>query len=512
MKKHLLALAALAFATPVLAQVPSFPQTLPANTVVGRLGIGPGPSQAIPFAVLTSNLFGSLCTTAGAFPIYNATAAAWRCSTVGGAGSQAALVGTSSFFHALVPPVSGVTAAQLDTLVLDTTGSPVTTSAVVSRQSNVVTSGSGNLVNGTHGVGHKGSFTHNGSGTIPSGVGHEGAFANIAAGTVTTGIGVLGYFEGNTVGSTVTDYFAFKSLSSQLNAGTINRWVDYFSEDMGTGGSGTITARYSLLNEDPSKIIETVGLVRAARNGIAATSTDGLILQNTTAAAAGVQQWSPRTHWSGRGWKTNATAASQTVDFIAEVIPVQAAVNPDVTWRLSSQTNGLGYVSLFEIQSATAGAAMTAFFNGTSQAQFQIAVAGSAKGIHFADATQYIMGSFPSIPTLLYTNNTERLRIMAASNHLAPAGTAPALTSCGGGSPTIVGTDVAGTVTMGTTATGCVITFNVAYAAEPHCVVSWIATPLASQSYATSASAITLTQTSTSGNVVKYICMARQNG
>lgn len=91
-------------------------------------------------------------------------------------------------------------------------------------------------------------------------------------------------------------------------------------------------------------------------------------------------------------------------------------------------------------------------------------------------------------------------------------GTAPALTSCGI-SPAITGTDVAGTVTMGTgTPTGCVITFNVAYATAPHCVVVWIATPLASQSYATSASAITLTQTATSLNVVKYFCAAQPGG
>lgn len=34
-------------------------QTLPPNTVIGRLGIGPGPAQSIPFAVLSSNLVGS---------------------------------------------------------------------------------------------------------------------------------------------------------------------------------------------------------------------------------------------------------------------------------------------------------------------------------------------------------------------------------------------------------------------------------------------------------------------
>lgn len=90
--------------------------------------------------------------------------------------------------------------------------------------------------------------------------------------------------------------------------------------------------------------------------------------------------------------------------------------------------------------------------------------------------------------------------------------TAPALTSCGT-SPAITGTDLAGIVTMGTaTPTGCVITFNTPYVTAPVCVVAWIATPLASQSYATSATAITLTQTATSSNKVQYVCMAQSGG
>lgn len=89
--------------------------------------------------------------------------------------------------------------------------------------------------------------------------------------------------------------------------------------------------------------------------------------------------------------------------------------------------------------------------------------------------------------------------------------TAPALTSCGT-TPAITGTDTAGIVTMGTTATGCVITFTTAYTAVPYCVVTWIATPLASQSYVTSATAITTTQTSTSNNKLQYICLAQNGG
>lgn len=98
-------------------------------------------------------------------------------------------------------------------------------------------------------------------------------------------------------------------------------------------------------------------------------------------------------------------------------------------------------------------------------------------------------------------------------DHLATAqATAPALTSCGT-SPSIVGTDTAGEVTLGTgTPTGCTITFNVAYVAAPYCVVTWQATPLASQSYTISNTAITLTQTATSSDKVDYICIGRRGG
>lgn len=91
--------------------------------------------------------------------------------------------------------------------------------------------------------------------------------------------------------------------------------------------------------------------------------------------------------------------------------------------------------------------------------------------------------------------------------------TAPALTSCGT-SPVIVGTDTAGEVTMGTgNPTGCVITFNVAYTTKPSsCVVQWEATPLASQSYSWTNTAITLVQTATSSNKAAYICMGASGG
>lgn len=88
----------------------------------------------------------------------------------------------------------------------------------------------------------------------------------------------------------------------------------------------------------------------------------------------------------------------------------------------------------------------------------------------------------------------------------------PTLTSCGT-SPAILGDDGDGEVTLGTgSPTGCVITFGTAYTSVPLCTVTWQATPLASQSYTKSASAITLVQTGTSSNKINYHCVAQSGG
>jgi hypothetical protein len=76
--------------------------------------------------------------------------------------------------------------------------------------------------------------------------------------------------------------------------------------------------------------------------GVTQNASSGIIVRNTTAAAAGAQQISPGIRWSGNGWKTTATAASQQVEFLADVLPVQGSTNPSATWRLGSQINGTG--------------------------------------------------------------------------------------------------------------------------------------------------------------------------
>ena len=101
-------------------------------------------------------------------------------------------------------------------------------------------------------------------------------------------------------------------------------------------------------------------------------------------------------------------------------------------------------------------------------------------------------------------------RATLGTGNLFSTGPAPVLSACGGGSPAITGSNLAGTVTTGTTATGCVITFSTTFTTAPTCVVSPASGVLASFSYTISATAITITQTSTSGNTITYICIGKQ--
>lgn len=100
---------------------------------------------------------------------------------------------------------------------------------------------------------------------------------------------------------------------------------------------------------------------------------------------------------------------------------------------------------------------------------------------------------------------------MDTAGHLRNVGSAPTPTSCGT-SPALSGTDIAGTVTMGTgSPTGCIITFATAYVSAPDCVVTW-QTNLSSMIYVIAAATITLTQTGTSSNKVNYDCKAKSGG
>lgn len=97
--------------------------------------------------------------------------------------------------------------------------------------------------------------------------------------------------------------------------------------------------------------------------------------------------------------------------------------------------------------------------------------------------------------------------------HILSTGTAHAATTIGtcGTSPTIIGTDVAGVATTGSTATtSCVITFGRAYVTAPSCVVAGgtsMATTAALLATATTTT-LTVTYASSTSAKINYVCVS----
>lgn len=95
----------------------------------------------------------------------------------------------------------------------------------------------------------------------------------------------------------------------------------------------------------------TTNVLTAKFDALATTRTNGAgwWLTNTTAAAAGAQQRSPSLVLEGQGWKTTATAASQSVKFLLDVLPVQGTGNPTGNFNIASSINAGAYTNIFGI-------------------------------------------------------------------------------------------------------------------------------------------------------------------
>ncbi len=140
----------------------------------------------------------------------------------------------------------------------------------------------------------------------------------------------------------------------------------------------------------------------------------------------------------------------------------------------------------------------------------QVTTVPRVTSIGTTDLVQIIPNGAPQAGNV-YASALQLQSWLFGGNSQRTGATAPALTSCGTGSPTISGNDTAGTVTAGSSATGCVVTFNTAYVGVPYCAVT-SQSQLTSFAYSVTAAAITVVQTSTSGNLFNYICMARAGG
>lgn len=127
--------------------------------------------------------------------------------------------------------------------------------------------------------------------------------------------------------------------------------------------------------------------------GSTVSSIQGFQAKNTTAAAAGAQQFSPFIHLEGQGWKTTTTAASQAVAFRLNVEPVQSTTNPLGGLVIRSAINGGSFTNSFVFGSDGA-----LYFNG--------AVGGTApKILNSSDSLNLYGGGGGSGLLILHSDN-----------------------------------------------------------------------------------------------------------
>lgn len=239
--------------------------------------------------------------------------------------------------------------------------------------------------------------------------------ANGGTGITSLGTGVataLGVSTG-TAGAFVVNGGALGTPSS----GTVTNLTGTASINInGTVGATTPTtgAFTSLVNS---------GLQTSTGGSNSATPTNLHLLTNTTAATVGVQSASPSVIWTGAGWKTTATAASQPVSYRAYVLPVQGTTAPSASWVLGSDINATGtYTNRLAINSddgitvTSAGSAGTVGTLTSAYGSCTMGIGGT--GLRLSSLVSTGGGSFQidsggGNPSIIYTDGTDVLQVGA---------------------------------------------------------------------------------------------------
>lgn len=125
-------------------------------------------------------------------------------------------------------------------------------------------------------------------------------------------------------------------------------------------GSGTVTsiATASGISGGTITSTGTISLNLANQNAwtaeqdviksITTAQTVGFSAQSSTNAISGTQAYSAMYEMVGSGWKTNSTAAAQSVKSAFQLRPKQAAANPQSDTVLWTSINGGAYTELFK--------------------------------------------------------------------------------------------------------------------------------------------------------------------
>lgn len=116
------------------------------------------------------------------------------------------------------------------------------------------------------------------------------------------------------------------------------------------GGKGSVAGGAVVLATSASTGTATPRLTIDSA-GLGTFSGAAFSLINSTAASAGVQSASPSMVWTGQGWKTDATAGSQTVAWRTYAQPVQGTSEPSCDLVFGAAINGGSYLDVMTLKS-----------------------------------------------------------------------------------------------------------------------------------------------------------------
>jgi len=123
-----------------------------------------------------------------------------------------------------------------------------------------------------------------------------------------------------------------------------------FNNKQATGLSWLLASGGTLTGNN--EIIGTSRTFQMTWNSLGTTQTDGygIWLRNTTAASLGNQQISPSIVFEGNGWKTTATAASQSIRFAIYNLPTQGTTSASGELTFLGSINNVAYTTLMQIR------------------------------------------------------------------------------------------------------------------------------------------------------------------
>ena len=324
-----------------------------------------------------------------------------------------------------------------------------------------------------------------------------------------TGGGTATFFSG-------TDTIAGKSVA---NGGTncSSASITCFNNITGLSAAGTTgtTTTNLVFSTSPTLVTPTLGAALATSvNGtlIPTTAGDTTALLGTAETFTAAQTFTAQALFGGD--TTARTFQSIGGNNLIPALQVGATTNGQLSaTRWSAGAAGDGALILARSKSASFGTftAVTAGdslgevdFSGTDGTNFFTGATIISKVVGTVGAGS-VPADFEIWTTAAGGSNPTKGMTVNVDQTVTFTGTIPTIS--GTGTPTIRAgsTDTAGEVTSGTSATSVIITFSSTKANAPFCTVT-PQTQLVAFSYTISTTAITITQTATTGEKIDYVC------